>query len=385
MKGHLFIVYIVSLVIGLFSITGFLPADVQNPPESAMISGLVGHGQTYGLSCESRSATDVSAFWGITTDEKTLLELMPRSDDPEIGFVGDIDDPWGYVPPQSYGVHAEPIADVLRQSGLNASARVGMTWVELQDEITRGRPVIVWVVGAVWNGTPILYTTQAGRQVIVAAFEHTMIMIGYDRENVTLVNAGDGKTGTYPISDFQTSWKVLNQMAVTVNGKFGYEERDTLVPPIISPTHDQSPSSTEISSTQIPLPSIQVEDILYIVQPGETLSDIADMYDITWQILAEYNQIDPPYSLFSGQEIRIPPVMNRIDTTPQPRREPTTTATPSLQAPTLTLTSYTVEKGDTLARLARRWGIKWSDIASTNQLLYPYVLTPGQVLYIPHK
>lgn len=48
----------------------------------------------------------------------------------------------------------------------------------------------------------------------------------------------------------------------------------------------------------------QVE--VYVVQPGDTLSHIAQRYGTTWQALAQYNNLANPSLIRVGQQIRIP-------------------------------------------------------------------------------
>lgn len=47
--------------------------------------------------------------------------------------------------------------------------------------------------------------------------------------------------------------------------------------------------------------------------------------------------------------------------------------------------TYTVQRGDTLARIGQRLGIPWPDLAAANNLRPPYVIFPGQVLSIPGR
>jgi uncharacterized protein YvpB len=90
-----------------------------------------------------------------------------------------------------------------------------MTWDELRSEISAGRPVIVWVVGRVGAGTPIPYTSSDGKDSIVARFEHTVIVIGYDQQEVVVL---DGNwTYSRLIQDFINSWGVLGNMAIVLD------------------------------------------------------------------------------------------------------------------------------------------------------------------------
>ncbi len=194
---------------------GFNESDL---PDVVFVEGLVGHAQTYNLSCESRSAADVANFWGIPVDEVEFFNNLPTSDNPEKGFVGNVKGVWGHTPPNSYGVHPGPVADLLRKYGLDAQARSGMNLDELKREIANGRPIIVWVVGHVWPGTSQIYAAQDGSRVTVAPFEHTMIAYGYDKAGIYLIDAGSGTRRNYGFEKFQGSWGVLGNMAVTVSG-----------------------------------------------------------------------------------------------------------------------------------------------------------------------
>ena len=65
-----------------------------------------GEAQEHSLSCESRSATDLLAAYGIPLEEDAFRAGLPVSDNPDFGFVGDVDGPGEQLPPAGYGVHA---------------------------------------------------------------------------------------------------------------------------------------------------------------------------------------------------------------------------------------------------------------------------------------
>lgn len=184
-------------------------------PKVHIIKNVVGQKQAYPLSCESRSAADLAYYWGVKVNEVAFFNTLPKSDNPEKGFVGSVFGVWGQIPPKPYGVHAGPIANNLRKYGLNAYAHYGMSLEALKFEIASGRPVIVWVVGHVWEGKPILYTAEDGSEVTVARFEHTMLAYGYDKAGVYLIDAGSGTKRNYGYTKFLASWDVLGNMAVT--------------------------------------------------------------------------------------------------------------------------------------------------------------------------
>ncbi|NPV85576.1 MAG: hypothetical protein HPY45_06155 [Anaerolineae bacterium] len=190
------------------------PPVEETIPESAQIPGVTGHAQISTLDCEARSAVDLAAFFGISIDETEFLNKLPRSDDPESGFVGNYWDARGQLPPNSYGVHAPPVAALLREYGLNAWERKGMTYQELQKEIASGQPVIVWVIGNTVPGAAVSYTSSNGNTTLVAAFEHTAIVTGYDPSFITLVDGA--MTYKRSVDAFLDSWRVLNYMAVVI-------------------------------------------------------------------------------------------------------------------------------------------------------------------------
>ena len=202
----------------VFILTVLIPAQSARAdpiPVRAYIKGVEGHRQSLSLSCESRSAVDWAAYWGVKIGERKFLARLPRSKNPDKGFVGNPNGAWGSVPPASYGVHAQPVADLLQEYGLQAEARRNMSWEDLQREIAAGRPVIVWIIGQMWEGNPVTYTAPDRHKTIVAPYEHTMILIGYEPGKVHVVDAYTGWTQSYPLRTFMRSWKTLGRMAVT--------------------------------------------------------------------------------------------------------------------------------------------------------------------------
>lgn len=214
-------VWILSLIIGPLGSIQAPPVLADGLPDAADIRdvtgrSLQGHAQTYLLSCESRSAVDWAAYWGVAIKERKFLNNLPRSDNPDEGFVGQPNGVWGNIPPLSYGVHAEPVAGLLREFGLDAQARSDMAWEELQAEIVAGRPVIVWVVGQMWPGAQVNYIAADGQVARVAPFEHTMILVAYTRKTVKAVDAYTGRTLSFAKSTFLKSWNTLGRMAVVM-------------------------------------------------------------------------------------------------------------------------------------------------------------------------
>ncbi len=188
------------------------PTLTPTLPSAASIQGISGRWPAYSLDCESRSAVDWAAYFGVQIDELAFFNSLPSSDNPNLGFVGNVHGAWGQIPPRDYGVHAQPVASLLRSYGLEADAVYDFNWAALQAEVAAGEPAIVWVVGRVARGTPVPYTSSDGQQTTVVRFQHTVILIGYDAQQVTVLD-GDW-VYQRSVQDFLDSWGALGNMAV---------------------------------------------------------------------------------------------------------------------------------------------------------------------------
>lgn len=114
------------------------------------------------------------------------------------------------------------------------------------------------------------------------------------------------------------------------------------------------------------------EERIHVVQRGENLYRIGLQYGISWVVLAQYNNLPNASALTVGQELRIPADPNAGGApTPTPTRPPAAE------------TTYVVQPGDTLARIARSFNVSWQAIAEANGLVNPNRIFVGQVLKIP--
>jgi LysM repeat protein/uncharacterized protein YvpB len=381
MKRLFHIIALVTLLI----LVDFSTAQGDSLPDSTYISGVRGHAQGYSLSCEARSAADWAAFWGMSIEETEFLDALPYSDNPNQGYVGDPNEVWGRLPPHGYGVHAEPVAETLRDFGLKAEALTDLSWDDLREEISAGRPVIVWIIGAMWGGTPVEYEASDGSTARVAAFEHTMILTGYSSGSVQVVDAYSGQYQYYWLNTFLNSWAVLGNMAVLGSGEANHQ--------------DETPPEAHGES--------------YTVQKGDYLIALAKRFGISWQELAELNSIGYPYVIHPGQVLQLPggatPEAEPVpEPTPEPVAEvakpalriqvinfrvrlpvirrnmaaglsPSNEVTPAVQAPIATVV---VLHGDTLLNFADSIDVDWLQLVELNKLQFPYVVHPGQVLRV---
>jgi uncharacterized protein YvpB len=189
-----------------------VPTDENGLPVNHYIYGITGHKQYFPLGCEAAVTRDWALYFGMEINEFEFQHKLPLSDNPEVGFVGSVNSKWGQAPPYAYGVHAGPVAQLLQTYGMPATAVKDYSLTLLKQQIAGDRPVIVWVIGNVVGGIPYEYTAKDGQKVIVAAYEHVVIVTGYNETHIRYMN--NGKFFEAPVKVFLNSWKVLGNMAL---------------------------------------------------------------------------------------------------------------------------------------------------------------------------
>jgi LysM repeat protein len=135
----------------------------------------------------------------------------------------------------------------------------------------------------------------------------------------------------------------------------------TTAPATAVPT---TPAPTALPSTATPLPTGQVT---HVVQRGENLFRIALRYGTTVQAIASANGIANPARIYVGQRLVI--FSSGVQPTPQPGGE----------------TTYVVQRGDNLYRIALRYGLNYMYLAQYNGIANPSRIYAGQVLRIPPR
>ncbi|MDQ0246106.1 TolB protein [Bacillus fengqiuensis] len=93
----------------------------------------------------------------------------------------------------------------------------------------------------------------------------------------------------------------------------------------------------------------------YTVRPGDTLSQIARRWELPIESLIAANNLKPPYTIFVGQQLSIPPGVNVVR----------------------------VKPGDSVFRISQMYGVPSSVIIEANQLQPPYVIQVDQLLKVP--
>lgn len=98
---------------------------------------------------------------------------------------------------------------------------------------------------------------------------------------------------------------------------------------------------------------------IHVVQPGDSLLAIGNLYSVPWQLIAEENELDDPSVIFVGQELVIP------------------------QSPGPGDVVHVVRRGETLASIAALYGLTPAELADANAIEDADIILVGQRLFIP--
>jgi uncharacterized protein YvpB len=183
----------------------------QSIPTEARIT-VARQQQAHNLSCESSAASMVAQYYGVPLSEEEVLAALPFNSNPHLGFRGNVDGPTGGI--VDYGVYAGPIADILREHGLQVqTVAVGIEGIK--SAIAQGKPVIAWVT---YNCEPSTPTTTriGGEEVVLVPNQHVVVVTGFDSDGVWANDPWDGQEDFYRYSDFERAMSYFGDMAIEV-------------------------------------------------------------------------------------------------------------------------------------------------------------------------
>jgi LysM repeat protein len=110
----------------------------------------------------------------------------------------------------------------------------------------------------------------------------------------------------------------------------------------------------------------------YVVRPGDTLGVIAARFGVSAAALARANGITNPDRIYIGQNLAIPGKSGSTTNPPAPKPPSTAPATGT----------YIVQQGDTLAKIAARFGTTIQNLMRLNGITNPNRIWVGQRLKV---
>ncbi len=114
---------------------------------------------------------------------------------------------------------------------------------------------------------------------------------------------------------------------------------------------------------------------VYVVKKGDMLSKIAVRHGVSAREIAELNNLKNMNDIRAGQKLLLPAYARSEKAAAKPAPKPA--------AGTLSGDTYVVAAGDSLSKIAARFGVKTADLAAANQISNPNSIRIGQKLVIP--
>lgn len=144
-------------------------------------------------------------------------------------------------------------------------------------------------------------------------------------------------------------------------------------PAAVTPVATVAATAVPISPQPTSVPTTSSNPSTYTVQWGDWLNKIASQLGVTTQALLAANPGINPNLISPGQVLNVPGA-----TTPSATSTPTTPFTPPTNPST-----YTVQRGDWIYAIARKFGVSVAALLAANPGINPNFVFPGQVLNIP--
>lgn len=119
---------------------------------------------------------------------------------------------------------------------------------------------------------------------------------------------------------------------------------------------------------------VSAQETTHTVLPGESLFRIAMRYEVSVSDIAAANEIGNTWMIYAGQRLTIP-TEGAVEAAELPAANAPETAPAELQ-------THTVQGGDTLLSIARRYNLTPSQLAALNEITNPNLIYAGQRLIV---
>lgn len=123
----------------------------------------------------------------------------------------------------------------------------------------------------------------------------------------------------------------------------------------------------------------KIETTNYKVKAGESIGSLAKRYNLSNEQLATLNKLSPTGTLYLGQSIKVP--LHAAIEADEKQDKPTSSRTSkSTKQDTV---SYSVKSGDTLSKIASRYNLSNEELAKLNKISATSMVIVGQKLNVP--
>lgn len=210
------------------------------------------------------------------------------------------------------------------------------------------------------------YTVQSGDSLTSVASKYGITVAELAAANNLSTDAGliRGKTLTIPASG--TVKPTPKAVAPT-------KPTQTKTPPAQTKT---------AQAAQPAKPTIKTQR--YTIQSGDTLTSVASKHGMKTSELAELNNMAQNAGLVQGKTLLVP-AGKAATTKPEDNKKSDTnkSTAPAKGKIIKTTENYTVQSGDNLNTLAKKYGVSTADLAATNNMATNTGLKRGQVIKVP--
>jgi uncharacterized protein YvpB len=188
--------------------------------------------QAYPLDCESAALQSALAVKGIRVSQKQIFDMLPQDAKPPVlgadgsptqwgnpykAFVGDVQGQEANF--TGYGVYSGPIAAAAAQFGAHADTRTGWTVSTIEQQISQGNPVVVWV-DANFRARQLRYwKAWDGAQIPYIVGEHAVTVMGFDPAagTITVVDVLRGQLHTFTNPEFAAVLSTFGGMGIAIS------------------------------------------------------------------------------------------------------------------------------------------------------------------------